>query len=179
MAYKNLNSNYNPTAQQGISTNLPIEPIQNVDNTKKTLRIFGDYFDNQVTINNSEFDAVKAFFKGKDYTDESADTIAYVICRQSKIDNVSAMKILDQLDDVLINLMFNYFRKKAARDPDQYSGLTQRLYDLSSTYPELVARMNNGAKDPIVEWFMETYSFNAFYNDPEEMATIIVEKLES
>ena len=90
-----------------------------------------------------------------------------------------AFIILDQLDDVLINLMFNYFRKKAARDPDQYSGLTQRLYDLSSTYPELVTRMNNGAKDPIVEWFMETYSFNAFYNDPEEMATIIVEKLES
>ena len=35
MAYKNLNSNYNPTAEQGINTNLPIEPLQKVDLTKK------------------------------------------------------------------------------------------------------------------------------------------------
>ncbi len=97
MAYKNLNTNYNPTANQGISTNLPIEPIQKVDLTKKTLRIFGDYFDNQVTIDSGEFDAVKAFFSGKDYTNESSDTIAYVICRQAKIDNVTSMQILDQL----------------------------------------------------------------------------------
>ena len=90
-----------------------------------------------------------------------------------------AFIVLDQLDDVLINLMFNYFRKKASRDPDQYGGLTERLLDLSSTYPELITRMNNGAKDPVVEWFMETYSFNSFYNEPEEFITIIVEKLES
>jgi len=31
MAYKNLNKNYNPTAEQGIQTNLPIEPVQDVD----------------------------------------------------------------------------------------------------------------------------------------------------
>jgi len=99
MAYKNLNKNYNPTADQGISTNLPIEPIQKVDNTQKTLRIFGDYFDNAVSISSGEFDAVKSFFRDKDYTDESADTISYVICRQAKIDNISAMKILDQLSD--------------------------------------------------------------------------------
>ena len=121
MAYKNLNSNYNPTADQGISTNLPIEPIQNVDLTKKTLRLFGDYFDNQVTIDSGEFDAVKAFFNGKDYTDESADTIAYVICRQAKIDNVTSMQILDQLSttnpqeltDIVAEIM-NLYRFKSS-----------------------------------------------------------------
>ena len=97
MAYKNLNKNYNPTANQGVSTNLPIEPIQNVDLTKKTLRIFGDYFDNQVQINSEEYDAVIGFFKSKDYTDESAETLSYVICRQAKIDNLSAMVVLDEL----------------------------------------------------------------------------------
>jgi hypothetical protein len=97
MAYKNLNKNYNPTANQGVNTNLPIEPIQNVDLTKKTLRIFGDYFDNQVQINSEEYDAVIGFFKSKDYTDESAETLSYVICRQAKIDNLSAMVVLDQL----------------------------------------------------------------------------------
>ena len=65
MAYKNLNQNYNPTTGQGINTNLPIEPIQSVDNTKKTLRIFGDYFNNQEQINSEEYDAVIGFFKSK------------------------------------------------------------------------------------------------------------------
>ena len=97
MAYKNLNQNYNPTAGQGVNTNLPIEPIQSVDTTKKTLRIFGDYFDNQVQIHSEEYDAVIGFFKSKDYADESAETLSYVICRQAKIDNISAMVILDQL----------------------------------------------------------------------------------
>ena len=68
MAYKNLNDNYNPTSDQGIKTNLPIEPIQSVDNTKKTLRIFGDYFDNTITINSEEYDVVISFFTNKDYT---------------------------------------------------------------------------------------------------------------
>ena len=121
MAYKNLNSNYNPTADQGINTNLPIEPIQKVDLTKKTLRLFGDYFDNQVTIDSGEFDAVKAFFTGKDDTDESADTIAYVICRQAKIDNVTSMQILDQLEatnpqeltDIVAEIM-NLYRFKSS-----------------------------------------------------------------
>ena len=135
MAYKNLNSNYNPTAQQGISTNLPIEPIQNVDNTKKTLRIFGDYFDNQVTINSSEFDAVKAFFKGKDYTDESADTIAYVICRQSKIDNVSAMKILDQLDD---------------SDPQELTDIVAEILNLYRFKSSLIGRKEDNPTPSIV-----------------------------
>jgi len=80
-----------------VNTNLPIEPIQSVDNTKKTLRIFGDYFDNQVQIHSEEYDAVIGFFKSKDYADESAETLSYVICRQAKIDNISAMVILDQL----------------------------------------------------------------------------------
>ena len=97
MAYKNLNKNYNPASYQGVKTNLPIEPIQSIDNTKKTMRIFGDYFDNAVTINSAEYDAVISFFTGKDYTLESAETIAYVICRQAKLDNVSSLIVLDQL----------------------------------------------------------------------------------
>ena len=71
MAYKNLNQNYNPTADQGVKTNLPIEPIQNVDLTKKTLRIFGDYFNNEVQINSEEYDAVIGFFKSKAAREET------------------------------------------------------------------------------------------------------------
>ena len=135
MAYKNLNSNYNPTAQQGVNTNLPVEPIQKVDLTKKTLRIFGDYFDNQVTINSGEFDAVKAFFKGKDYTDESSDTIAYVLCRQSKVDNVSAMKILDQLSD---------------SDPQELTDIVAEILNLYRFKSSLIGRKQDNATPTVV-----------------------------
>ena len=93
------NQQYNPSSKQGITTNLPIEPIQSIDNSKKTLRIFGDYFDKTVTIDSAEYDSIIAFFTGKDYDKESAETIAYVIARQAKIDGVSGFKVLDQLSN--------------------------------------------------------------------------------
>ena len=135
MTYKNLNKNYNPTANQGISTNLPIEPIQNVDLSKKTMRIFGDYFDKQVTVNSNEFDAVKSFFQGKDYTDESADTIAYVICRQAKIDNVSAMTVVDQLSET---------------DPQELTDIVAEILNLYRFKSSLIGRKQDNATPTIV-----------------------------
>ena len=135
MAYKNLNKNYNPTANQGISTNLPIEPIQEVDKTQKTLRIFGDYFDNAVSINSGEFDAVKSFFASKDYTDESADTISYVICRQAKIDNISAMKILDHLSD---------------SDPQELTDIVAEILNLYRFKSSLIGRKQDNATPTVV-----------------------------
>ena len=132
MTYKKLNQNYNPTAQQGVNTDLPIEPIQNVDLTKKTLRIFGDYFDNEVQISSQEYDAVVSFFNSKDYAGESAETLAYVICRQAKIDNVSAMSVLDQLSttdpqelsDVVAEIL-NLYRFKSSLIGKKQDNITQ------------------------------------------------------
>ena len=41
--------------------------------------------------------AMIAFFTDKDYDQQSAETISYVIARQAKIDQVSGFSILDQL----------------------------------------------------------------------------------
>ena len=135
MAYKNLNNNYNPTQNQGISTNLPVEPIQKVDLTQKTLRIFGDYFDKEVTINSGEFDAVKAFFKGKDYTNESADTIAYVLCRQAKVDNITAMQILDQLN---------------ATNPQELTDIVAEILNLYRFKSSLIGKKEDNATPSVV-----------------------------
>ena len=135
MAYKNLNQNYNPTAGQGVNTNLPIEPIQSVDNTKKTLRIFGDYFNNQVQINSGEYDAVIGFFKSKDYTDESAETLSYVICRQARIDNVSAMTVLDQL---------------SSTDPQELSDIVAEILNLYRFKSSLVGKKQDNPTQDVV-----------------------------
>ena len=92
-----MTDQYNPNSSKNITTNLPIEPLQSLDNSKKTLRIFGDYFDKSVTVDSAEYDAMIAFFTGKDYDQQSAETISYVIARQAKIDQVSGFSILDQL----------------------------------------------------------------------------------
>tara|TARA_B100001778_G_scaffold237717_1_gene198327 strand:+ start:622 stop:1032 length:411 start_codon:yes stop_codon:yes gene_type:complete len=92
-----MTDQYNPSSSKNITTNLPIEPLQSLDNSKKTLRIFGDYFDKSVTVDSAEYDAMIAFFTGKDYDQQSAETISYVIARQAKIDQVSGFSILDQL----------------------------------------------------------------------------------
>ena len=135
MAYKNLNQNYNPTAGQGVNTNLPIEPIQSVDNTKKTLRIFGDYFNNQVQINSGEYDAVIGFFKSKDYTDESAETLSYVICRQARIDNISAMTVLDQL---------------SSTDPQELSDIVAEILNLYRFKSSLVGKKQDNPTQDVV-----------------------------
>lgn len=135
MTYKNLNQNYNPTAGQGVNTNLPIEPIQSVDNTKKTLRIFGDYFDNQVQIHSEEYDAVIGFFKSKDYADESAETLSYVICRQAKIDNISAMVILDQL---------------ANTNPQELSDIVAEILNLYRFKSSLIGKKQDNPTQDIV-----------------------------
>ncbi len=92
-----MTDQYNPNSSKNITTNLPIEPLQSLDNSKKTLRIFGDYFDKSVTVDSAEYDAMIAFFTDKDYDQQSAETISYVIARQAKIDQVSGFSILDQL----------------------------------------------------------------------------------
>ena len=99
------------------------------------MRIFGDYFDKQVTVNSNEFDAVKSFFQGKDYTDESADTIAYVICRQAKIDNVSAMTVVDQLSET---------------DPQELTDIVAEILNLYRFKSSLIGRKQDNSTPTIV-----------------------------
>ena len=52
------------------------------------------------SFNAGEYDAVVGFFEGKDYTRASAQSIAYVILRQARIDNVPVFQVLDTLGTV-------------------------------------------------------------------------------
>ena len=117
-----MTDQYNPSSSKNITTNLPIEPLQSLDNSKKTLRIFGDYFDESVTVDSAEYDAMIAFFTGKDFDQQSAETISYVIARQAKIDQVSGFSILDQLTNTdpqeltdIVAEILNLYRFKCLR----------------------------------------------------------------
>lgn len=87
--------------------------------------------------------------------------------------------ILSQkLDPVMITIVVKYLRKKYPATKPEGAGVTTRLVELTTTYPDLVKTMKTGESDPIVEWFTETYNFGEFYAKPEEMVELVVEKLE-
>ena len=44
-----------------------------------------------------EYDAVKGFFVNKGFAITSAESIAYIILRQARVDNVPVFQIIDQL----------------------------------------------------------------------------------
>jgi len=44
-----------------------------------------------------EYDAVKGFFVNKGFAQVSAESIAYIILRQARVDNVPVFQIIDQL----------------------------------------------------------------------------------
>lgn len=83
-----------------------------------------------------------------------------------------------KLDPVLTSLMIRYLRKKYPNTKPEAAGVIGRLVDLSGTYPQVVKTAKDAESDPICEWFLETYSFSEFYQKPEEMIDLIVEKLE-
>ncbi len=88
-------------------------------------------------------------------------------------------QIAEKLDPVIISLMIRYLRKKYPSSKPDSGAVMGRLVDLGSTYPGITTKAKEAEADPISEWFTETYNFGEFYQKPEEMVQLIVDKLES
>jgi len=54
--------------------------------------------EDKIELNAAEYDAAIAFFQARDYDRQASESIAYVLMRQAKIDDVSVFKILDTLN---------------------------------------------------------------------------------
>jgi hypothetical protein len=49
-----------------------------------------------------EYDAVKGFFVNKGFSNLSAESLAYILLRQSRIDNVPVFQIIDSLNNTTV-----------------------------------------------------------------------------
>jgi len=78
-------------------TNLEIKKPQG---SEEVVQFLAGLTQDRIEFNASEYDAVVGFFEGKDYTRASAQSIAYVILRQARIDNVPVFQVLDTLGTV-------------------------------------------------------------------------------
>ena len=93
MAYASNSSSSGSNGAQLIS-NLGVNPA--ID-SRAIVEFLEGITDERLEFNASEYDAVIGFFTGKGYTDQAAQSLSYILLRQSKIDNVPIFQVLDSL----------------------------------------------------------------------------------
>ena len=101
-------------------TNLPPKDKQELDKTIEKLTTTPYQTDYQFSA--GEYDSTIAFFVKRGFTRTSAESTAYVILSQAKIDNVKPQEILDQLTyaapallSELMTIILNANRYKSSR----------------------------------------------------------------
>lgn len=101
-------------------TNLPPKEQDQLEKTISDLTT--NTYQTNYEFNASEYDAAIAFFVQRGFGRVSAESTAYVILAQAKIDNVSPQSILDRLSGIsdaqlseLITIILNANRYKSSR----------------------------------------------------------------
>ena len=100
-------------------TNIPVtKPASSSDST---LKVFNQYFQSPIELNNNELVATIGFFEKRGFGGSAAENIAIAILTQAKKDGFSAMQIIDTLsglDNVQISSLvaeiLNYNRYKTS-----------------------------------------------------------------
>ena len=101
-------------------TNLP---PKDKDRLQKSIdKLTTENYESEYQFNVGEYDSAVAFFVKRGFTRTSAESTAYVILTQAKIDNIKPQQILDQLTyatpallSELITIILNANRYKSSR----------------------------------------------------------------
>ena len=101
-------------------TNLP---AKDKDELQKTIdQLTTSNYETEYQFNAGEYDSTIAFFVKRNFSREAAESTAYFILTQAKIDNIKPQQILDQLTyaspallSELITIILNANRYKSSR----------------------------------------------------------------
>ena len=101
-------------------TNLP--PKEKDDLQKTIDSLTTNNYETDYQFNSAEYDATIAYFVNRGFKRASAESIAYIIMAQAKIDNISSREILDKLANLdnaklseIITIILNANRYKSSR----------------------------------------------------------------
>ena len=101
-------------------TNLP--PKQKDDLDKTIEKLTTTAYESDYQFNVGEYDSTVAFFVKRGFTRVSAESTAYVVLVQAKIDNINPQELLDKLTyadpaqlSELMTIIFNANRYKSSR----------------------------------------------------------------
>ena len=99
--------------------NIPANKFTNSDTA--TLKAFDTYYDKPIEISVSNYNAAVAFFTSRGFDQTAAESVALIVLKQAKKDDLNPMKILDTLkglDQVEISALvaeiINYNRFKTS-----------------------------------------------------------------
>ena len=111
--------------------------------------------------------------------DEKNETIRLITGIESgTLRGHDAFQIAEKIDPVLLHYTFRYLRETYPPGHPDSQGVTERLVEISSAHPNLVASAKRGEEDPIREWFDDTYSMSDYRNKPDEMVEILYAKID-
>lgn len=101
-------------------TNLPAKDQNELDKTIEKLTTTA--YETDYEFNVGEYDSTVAFFVKRNFSRDAAESTAYAIMSQAKIDNIKPQQILDQLGyateallSELITIILNANRYKSSR----------------------------------------------------------------
>ena len=101
-------------------TNLPVKDKNELDKTIEKLTT--TTYETEYQFNVGEYDSTVAFFVKRNFSRPAAESTAYAILSQAKIDNIKPQEILDQLTyadpallSELISIILNANRYKSSR----------------------------------------------------------------
>lgn len=90
-------------------------------NSDLTVKVFDQYFQAPIDLNNNELIAMTGFFESRGFGKDAAESTAITILKQAKKDNYSSMQIMDTLSGLsnveisgLVAEILNYNRFKTS-----------------------------------------------------------------
>lgn len=96
-----------------------------------------------------------------------------------KLDHEKAAKYALELDPVMVFFLLKFLRDKYPASNPSSLGVLERLVQVLNNHPQVLARSKAGEKDPVTEWFLESYDMKSYFRDPEALFQILFDKLES
>jgi hypothetical protein len=85
----------------------------------------------------------------------------------------------EDLDPVLVYFIVRFLRTVHPASSPSAHAVLERVLNLTSAYPAIVRKSQEGEHDPVSQWFASEYSFGDFKGRGAELIAMIVDKLES
>lgn len=114
---------YSSTTKSGVEAKRPYSNIGVKKQTpdERIVQFISGIEKEATEIDGAKFDAATAFFTARDYDQQSAETLAYILMKQAKNDNVDVFKVLDTLRPAtplemsqLVSEILNAYRYKTS-----------------------------------------------------------------
>jgi|TARA_B110000444_G_C18635033_1_gene498720 hypothetical protein len=113
---------------------MPNLPLTTKNTQQKVKTFFDEFYSQPLEFPSNEVDAVIGFFQKRGFDETSAQTVAGILMRQAKIDEVKVFELLDTLkgvDDLhlskVVTEILNYNRQKMSSLGYKIEEATNRL----------------------------------------------------